>query len=94
VRAPKNFEPHSGLERKGDEMTVQPTKARQRPPKARRAFDPRVILEEIAADESAPKTARVAAAKALLTASGPKPELPADDPVSTLARQILARKNQ
>ncbi|UFX41711.1 hypothetical protein HAP47_0020585 [Bradyrhizobium sp. 41S5] len=53
-------------------------------------LDPNVVLRSIAADESAPASARVAAAKALLSGNAQKPEEPAErDPVARRALRIL-----
>ncbi|WLA62378.1 hypothetical protein [Bradyrhizobium diazoefficiens] len=52
-------------------------------------LDPTTVLRSIAADESAPASARVAAAKALLSGT-PKPEEPAErDPIARRALRIL-----
>jgi hypothetical protein len=58
--------------------------------------DPRSILLQVAADPSAPASARVAAARALLgqpDGDGKKPPARDDsDPVTALALQLLRRK--
>jgi hypothetical protein len=55
------------------------------------AIDPRTVLLTIAADTSAPATARVAACRALLGEPPipPKPSGDDDDPVTRLALQLL-----
>ena len=55
-------------------------------------IDPRAILERIAADTSAPATARVAACKALLAQPEQDPEA-GRDPVTDLALKLLKRGN-
>lgn len=56
---------------------------------------PREILAGIAADTSAPATARVAACRALLQqAEGDNGDKPDDDPITTLALKLLAGKSK
>jgi hypothetical protein len=56
---------------------------------------PRDVLNDIANDEGASATARVAAARALLAAA-PKPPRPEadDDPITRRALQIAAERNR
>jgi hypothetical protein len=57
-------------------------------------FDPLATLEAIAADDSKPSAARVAACKAILIhRDGDKPES-ADDAITRRALEIMNRKNQ
>jgi hypothetical protein len=57
-------------------------------------LDPRAILRSIAADPTAPATARVAAARALMPEAAKKAEQPLDDPVLRKALQFAAERNR